>query len=419
MQKEKSVLVIGAGIAGSAAALNLARSGAKVYLAEKQEIIGGWAGQMGCKATDECVRCNVCLANEILRDTGLSRDIDIHTCTEVVETSENKNGYTVTLKSKPKFINSEKCITCRKCVKFCPEKCITIPKFAIPPIVPVIEYSKCRRYAGKECDICEKICPVVAIDMNEKEKTFDVTVDNIIIATGYSPYNPKENTAYNFGRVKNIVTGMEAEQQLGTSSKLVRPSDNTEPKRIAFIQCVGSRTEEIFRRPEDTNYCSAVCCSYALRMASKVKNKNPNAEVTVFYMDIQKFGKNFDEYFDKCKKEMSFIRSRPYEVKQGEGDTVVVKFADEGAGKNASVSEKEFDLLILSVGIRPQSDAEQVSDVTGAAADEQGFFGLKSAGSICDLQKKGVFAVGACENPKDIQATIAQSQAVCEKILSE
>jgi heterodisulfide reductase subunit A2 len=156
-----------------------------------------------------------------------------------------------------------------------------------------------------------------------------------------------------------------------------------------------------------------------LRMAQKAKSLNKDAEITVFYMDIQKFGKGFDDFFADCKKQMTFIRSRPYEIKQGQNDTVIVKFAPDAANQNkeASVSEKEFDLLVLSVGIRPGEDAGNLAEKLGVAIDEQGFFGFKNANCLPETQKEGIFTAGACESPKDIQASMAQAEAVCSLII--
>jgi heterodisulfide reductase subunit A len=444
MQDTKSVLIIGAGITGATVADRLSRAGQKVHLIEKQATIGGHVAEMiekqatigghvaemGCKATDVCLRCNVCVANELLRTVASSTNIHIYTRTELIKlkASVKNRRYGATLKRKPSFIDRYKCIGCRQCVDVCPEKCIARPKLAISPAVPVIDYSLCRRSFGKECSACEQACPVGAVNMAQGETEIKIDVDNVVIATGYEPYSPAENASYGYGRAVNVITGIEAERQLSAQAKITRPSDGQPPKRVAFVQCVGSRSEEVHRRPEDTNYCSVVCCSYALRMAQLLKYQNEDAEITIFYMDIQKFGKGFDEFYSDCKDNMSFIRSRPYEVNPGRDGTVCVKYTPQG--KNGTVPdvencpsffpqvcERDFDMVILAVGIRPAPDATKLAETLLVPVDEQGFFGLKSASPLPALQREGIFAVGACESPKDIESCMAQAEAASAAVI--
>jgi heterodisulfide reductase subunit A len=217
--------------------------------------------------------------------------------------------------------------------------------------------------------------------------------------------------------VRNVITGIELEQQLIEKGKIIRPSDGKEPKRVAFIQCVGSRTEEIFRRPDDTDYCSTVCCAYALRMARHIIHHNAGAELTVFYMDIQNFGKAFNQFYADCRKNITFVRSRPYEINQAENNAVRVKYTVESDAEGRAVDEREFDLVVLAVGMRPAPEARELADKLGIPLDHQGFFGLKGASALPDLQCEGIYAAGANESPKDIAGCIAQAEAVCAEVL--
>ena len=345
---DSSVLIIGAGVAGATAALQLGRAGRKVYLIERQPAIGGHAAKMGCKATDRCLRCNACLANEIFRDVQKCGNVKIYTQTELeaLENGKGKSRYTAHLKNHSNTV---------------------------------------------------------------------VEIDNVIIATGFTEYDPAENSLYGYGKSKNIITGIEAEKQLAQKQKIVRPSDGQKPGRIAFIQCVGSRTEEIYRRDEDTNYCSTVCCSYALRIAQLLKHQAVETQITVFYMDIQNFGKDFDRFYNQCKDKMTFVRSRPYEITDAGNDTIQIKYAR----PDENVCTQDFDLVILSVGIRPCCDSKQLADKLLAPIDSQGFFGIKGASALPDMQREGIYAAGASESPKDIAGSIAQAQAVCAAIMSE
>jgi len=423
MQDTKSVLVIGAGIAGATVAQRLSQAGIQVDLVEKQATIGGHVAEMGCKATDVCLRCNVCVAHELLRTVAASPDIVIHTQTQLYKLAAGANGsrYTAILQHEPRFIDRSKCTGCRACVRACPEKCITVPKLALSPALPVLDYSQCRQATGRKCSVCEQACPVGAINMQDKSSESRTDIDSVVVATGYEPYNPAENASYGYGGAENIITGIEAERQLATTGRITRPSDGSTPKRIAFIQCVGSRTEEVHRRPEDTDYCSTVCCAYALRMAQLVKYRSKETEIVIFYMDIQKFGKAFEDFYNKCKDSMSFIRSRPYQVKQGPNGALRVRFAPQGAEERADTQacEQEFDLVVLSVGIRPMPDAAKLAETLLVPVDEQGFLGLKNASPLPALQQDGIFVAGACESPKDIRSCMAQAEAVSAAVIGE
>jgi len=243
-------------------------------------------------------------------------------------------------------------------------------------------------------------------------------VDAVVVATGFEPYVPAENSSWGYNRVRNVVTGIDLEQQLADKNLITRPSDGSEPKRLAFIQCVGSRTEEVFRRPDDTDYCSTVCCAYALRMARRILHHSAGAEVTIFYMDIQNFGKAFGQFYAESQKKISFIRSRPFEINQSQGDTVRVKYAVESGADGRAVAERDFDLVVLSVGMRPAPEARELADRLKIPLDPQGFFGLKGASALPDLQREGIYVAGANEAPKDIAGCIAQAGAVCAEVLS-
>lgn len=369
--KVGAVLIIGGGIAGVTAAEHLGLAGVEVHLAEKEADIGGRVREMGCKAADTCLRCNVCVANKILRSVRTAPNVFLHTGTELVKLEQGKNG------SRFSAILAHH-----------------------SPSAASFGYHGSAATASKQ------------------GKTI-VKADAIIIATGYEPYDPSKNSSYGYRRVPNVITGVEAERQLAEASRITRVSDGQVPKRVAFIQCVGSRTEEIYRRPEDTDYCSTVCCSYALRIGRQLKYHADESEITVFYMDIQNFGKGFDAFYNDCKSKMTFVRSRPYEIRTGANETVRVKYAPEGGQKQGrtGVCEDEFDLVILSVGIRPPADSGSMADKLGVPLDEQGFFGLKGASDLPDLQREAIFVIGASESPKDIAGSIAQAEAVSAVII--
>ena len=359
--KKSRALIIGGGIAGVTVAQRLGRAGAEVHLVERQEEIGGRLRDMGCKATDVCLRCNVCLASEILRSVRGVPGVTIHASTELARLRPGTNG------------------------------------------------------ARFSADLATR-------DPGGSATCSTVDIDAVVIAAGYEPYDPVENSSYNFDRLPNLITGEDAERQLAVDSRITRVSDGETARRIAFVQCVGSRTEEIHRRPEDTDYCSAVCCAYALRIARRLKHQADDSEVTIFYMDIQNIGKGFDAFYAECRDKVRFVRARPYEYTAGPDGTVCVAYAPEagdgGGTTSGCVCKEEFDLVILSVGIRPPNGARDLADRLDVALDEQGFFGVKEAAALPDLRREGVFVVGACESPKDMAGCIAQAEAISATVLS-
>jgi len=422
-EKSKCVLVLGAGISGATVSKHLGDAGCQVHLVEKQVAIGGHVAEMGCKATDVCLRCNVCVANELLRNIAFSDNIQIHTQTKLTKLEAGANGrrYTAILEHEPTFIDRTKCTGCQACIGACPENCIAKPKLALSPAVPVIDYLLCRRNVGKKCSECEQICPVGAIKMGQEKSESKIDVDSVVIATGYEPYDPAINASYGYGQAANVITGIEAERQLATQHKLTRPSDGQAPRRVAFVQCVGSRSEQVHRRPEDTDYCSAVCCAYALRMAKLIKYQSENAEVTIFYMDIQNFVKGFNDFYKNCKDKMTFVRSRPYEIKAGQNGGVRVKFTPQSLPEtvDSQVCQQEFDLVVLAVGIRPSPDAAKLAEILAVPVDEQGFFGFKGASPLPGLQRESIFVAGACESPKDIAGCTRDAQVVSAAVIGE
>jgi len=420
--KQKTVLIVGAGITGATVAQRLSQVGLNVHLIEKQSHIGGHAIEMGCKATDKCLRCNICVANETLRQVAGSESIQIYTRTQLAKLGNGTNGsrYTAVLTHEPTFISADKCIGCQVCIDVCPEKCISRPVLA-DSVTPVIDYSRCRRALGKECLKCEQSCPTKAIKMTQDKSESKIDVDDIVIATGYEPYDPSIDVSYGYGNGTNVITGIEAECQLAENAKLTRPSDGRQPGKIAFVQCVGSRTEHVHRQPQDAEYCSAVCCAYALRMARQMKHLSADAQVTIFYMDIQNFTKGFDDFYRQCRNEMTFIRSRPSDIKQNQNGTVTVRFAPQSLPDNteSQICQQDFDLVVLAVGIRPRPGADKLAENLLIPLDEHGFFGVKGASPLPQTQREGIFVAGACEWPKDIQGCIAQAEAVSAALINE
>ena len=418
-----NVLVIGAGVAGAAIAQRLGRAGVAVYLIEKEATIGGHVVAMGCKATNVCLKCNVCVAHDTLKSVLNAQNVNICTRTELTCLQAGVNGsrYTAVLTHKPSIVDSKACIGCGICIDLSPEKAIGVACPAISLAATVVDEPSWLRASESARRQCAEACPVGAIHLNPKETTRKIDVDAVVLAIGYQQYDPAENSSYSYGGLSNVITGIEAETQLARQNQITRPSDKGTPKRIAFIQCVGSRTEEVYRSPTDTDYCSAVCCAYALRTAQKIKYQADDADISIFYMDVQSFGKGFESFHRACKDRMRFVRSRPYRISQGTNDSVVLTYTPPAGTDQTQggVCQEEFDLVVLSVGIRPALCTNDLADTLMLPVDEHGFLGLKDASGLPDMQREGFFVVGTAESPTDIAGSIARAEAASAAVISE
>lgn len=415
-QPIRRVLVLGGGIAGATVAERLGRAGLDIQWVEKEPFIGGHAANMGCKATDICLRCHVCVATDRLKTALRTPRVSLHTRSELMTLAALNNGavYRATLRTAPHILRRERCIGCGVCVAICPEHCISIKNPALNGGIPVLDLTLCRHAHGKSCNRCAKACPVQAIDWNEQSQTRELDVDAVVVATGHDPFHPGQEGMFGYGVVPNVISGLDAEHQLADRHRITRVSDGNAPRRVAFIQCVGSRSEHAHRRPEDTNYCSTVCCSYALRMARRMQHDVPDTAVTIFYMDIQNFGKDFESFYAACRKTMTFVRARPVDITAVNADTVIITYEDQEQG---AITTAEFDLVVLAIGIRPSPTTRGLADSLQLAVDKYGFLGIKDVTGLPQTHRKNIFVAGTCGNPQDIAATISQAEAVCAEIL--
>ena len=233
-----------------------------------------------------------------------------------------------------------------------------------------------------------------------------VNADAVIVASGYTPFDATRKPTYNYGTAKNVITGIELEKMIREQGKAIRPSDNKEANRIAFIQCVGSRDERL-----GNLWCSQVCCPYALRMAKHMKHRQPEAEISIFYMDIQNTGKDFSTFYGECKSDLRFVRAIPIDMFPLEGDLIKTKYVEENKSENIW---EEFDLVVLSVGMTPGADNDQLSKLLAVELNVDGFFAPKSSLSL----NKGMFAAGAATGPKNIPDSMAQARQAANEVVN-
>ncbi|MBN2302509.1 MAG: FAD-dependent oxidoreductase [Lentisphaerae bacterium] len=387
------VLVLGAGIAGCSAALELARQGHRVIIVERSPAIGGKVISYCCKATDECSRCGVCVAHTAISETMTHRGIIVLTGTHVCSVVKKGERFTVSLRQDRPFIQRSKCDNCGLCAEACPEKCIT--RYDRGGLVYyAIDHSRCRRADGKQCRKCVAACPNSAIVDSAGSENSVISVDAVIVATGHAVFDARLKPEYGYGRIDGVITGEELESVLSFETMLGA-------KNIAFVQCVGSRDPELGR-----NYCSSVCCAYAVRMARMLRYACPENSVTIYGIDIQNFDKTFSKFRNDVLAEgVQFVRTVPSSIFSGPDSRPVMRLE----GGDGMSSEAVHDMVVLSVGLGPQPDANITADLFGLTRDEWGFF--VSA-------PKGVYVTGTCAEPQSITDAMASARATAADAIS-
>ena len=394
--EKKEVLVVGGGIAGITAASQLSSLGIKVLLIEKDHFIGGRGARLTCKATSHCMKCNYCLVEDALRQLSETGNIAIKTLTSIHRLKKSKKGFEVTLIENPRVIDPERCTDCGKCLELCPYKgkgaILTAPSANIQPF-----YSIDPQVCGcRDPRPCEEACPHRAIDFERHQEELSYKCHGIVLATGFTPYDPSGESRYGRGRIKNIITALELEEML-RGDEHFSPLNGTKKAKVAFVQCVGSRNPKIQR-----DYCSRVCCGYAIRMALRLLESQPDLDITFFYMDVQNFGKDFQKYFFGAKEKLKFIRGLPGDYYQVGKEKVRVSFYHR---EKAKTVVEDFHLVVLSVGIGPNEEAiATLGEPLGVEVDDMGFF-------VVPQGIEGIVAAGTSTGPMDVAETISSAKA--------
>ena len=407
-----AVMVVGGGIGGMQASLDLAESGFYVYLVDHSPTIGGVMSQLD--KTFPTNDCAMCIMSPKLVDSGRHRNIRVITNAEVKEILGPPGSFEATIIRRPRYIRADKCTGCGDCAKHCPVTAIdsynegmkrrAAVYLRYPQAIPKIFLIDREACIG--CGLCERVCLAGAVDYGDRESEEKISVGSVILAPGYEVFDAKRRPEFGYGVFPNVITSIELERILSATgphrSHLLRPSDGAIPERIAFIQCVGSRDAKC-----GNDYCSSVCCMYAVKEAIIAKEHVPFVKPTIFNMDIRAYGKGFDAYYERAKADydVRFIKSMVSKVreKQGSGNLLVAYLNEEG-----KASEEEFDLVVLSLGMTTSKSVRDTAARLGVKLNRFGFCETETFTPLA-TSREGIYVCGAFQSPKDIPETVAQA----------
>jgi len=446
-------LVIGAGISGMQAALDIANSGYEVILVEKEPAIGGHMAQLS--ETFPTLDCSQCILTPRTVEVGQHPNIRLLTLSEVVDVERiaadqgndavaftaaseaeeqeaapsGSEGFRVSIKRHPRYVREDKCTACGDCAEVCPvvvpnefdrglaaRRAIYIPSPQAVPAVYRLDPEACLGLFPLACGNCAEACEAEAIDYDMQPEIIEEDVGAIIVATGYELYQDKAVTAYEYMSHPNVMDGLEFERILSatgpTGGKVVRPSDGKVPKEVVFIQCAGSRNPE-----HGVSYCSKICCMYTAKHAILYKHRVPDGQVYVFYMDIRAGGKGYEEFVTRAMEEDDtvYIRGRVSKVFPTD-DNVMVWGVDTLTGRKIEITA---DLVVLASAIIPSEGSRQIAHMLDVNVDEFGFYNADNAEMTpVESGVPGIFLAGTGLGPQDIPETVAQASGAAAKVLS-
>ena len=424
----KRALVIGGGIAGIQAALDIADAGFEVDIVEKNATIGGRMAQLD--KTFPTLDCSACILTPKMVDCAQHEKIDILSYSEVEDVKGFVGNFNVKIRRKARYVDETKCTGCKVCMEKCPSKkglnefnmnlntrpAIHIPFAQAIPNVAVIDPEQCIKLKTGKCGICQKFCGAGAIDYEQKDTFIERQYGAIVVATGFKPISLNAFNEYGYDDNKDVITSLELERLMNaagpTNGVLLRPSDGKHPKVITFIQCVGSRDSSGCGKP----YCSKICCMYTAKHAMLIREKYPDTEVHVFYIDVRTPGKNYDEFYRRAVEQygVDYIKGMVGKVYNENGKLMV-------QGSNLIDNEQvtiESDLVVLAAAIEPEPSVRKVATLLTASIDTNNFL-TESHAKLRPVESPtaGVYLAGVCQGPKDIPETVSQASACAAKVI--
>ena len=426
----KRALVIGGGIAGIQTALDIADAGFEVDIVEKKPTIGGKMSQLD--KTFPTLDCAACILTPKMVDVAQNEKIRIFSYSEVEKVGGFVGNFEVTIKKKARYVKEEVCTGCGACTEKCPQKkvpnefnlgmdnrrAIYIPFAQAVPKVATIDANHCMMLKNGKCGVCSKVCTAGAIDYKAKDEYITEKYGAIVVATGFNPISMDKFDEYAYSQSKDVITSLEFERLTNaagpTQGKLLRPSDGKHPHTIVFVQCVGSRCEACSQKGKE--YCSKICCMYTAKHAMLTRDKYPDTDVYVFYIDVRTPGKNFDEFYRRAVEEygVHYIKGMVGKVSPENGK-LKVQASDLLMNKQLHI---DADLVVLAAAIEPDESARPLATMLTASMDTNDFF-TEAHPKLRPVESPtaGVFLSGTCQGPKDIPETVSQAGAAASKVI--
>ncbi|WP_372713381.1 4Fe-4S binding protein [Ilyobacter sp.] len=424
----KKALVIGGGIAGIQTALDIAEAGYMVDIVEQSPSIGGKMAQID--KTFPTLDCSACILTPKMVDAAQHPNITLHTYSEIEKVGGYVGNFQVDIRKKARYVDMDKCTGCGVCTEKCPSRktksefeeglsnrgAIYTPFAQAVPNVPVIDEEGCIKLKTGKCGLCEKICSAGAIKFDDKEEVITESYGAVVVATGYDLINLDKFGEYQYSEHPDVVTSLEFERITNaagpTNGKFVRPSDGKRPKKVVFVQCVGSRD----KTERGKSYCSKICCMYTAKHAMLIKEKYPDIEAYVFYIDVRTPGKNFDEFYRRAVEEygVNYIKGMVGKVFP-EGDKLMVHGVDTMSGETLII---DADMVVLAAATKAKDDAVDLKRKLNISTDSDNFFTeAHSKLKPVETASAGIYLAGACQGPKDIPETVAQASAAAAKAI--
>ena len=426
----KRALVIGGGIAGIQTALDIADAGFPVDIVETKPTIGGKMAQLD--KTFPTLDCAACILTPKMVDVAQNEKIRIFSYSEVTAVKGFVGNFDVTIKRKARYVKEEICTGCGLCTEKCPQKkvpnefnlgmnnrsAIYIPFAQAVPKVATIDPNYCMMLKTGKCGVCSKVCGAGAIDYKAKDEFVEEKYGAIVVATGFNPISMEKFDEFAYSQSKDVITSLELERLMNaagpTGGTLLRPSDGKHPHTIVFVQCVGSRCAACADKGKE--YCSKICCMYTAKHAMLIRDKYPDTEVYVFYIDVRTPGKNFDEFYRRAVEEygVHYIKGMVGKVSP-EGDKLKVQGSDLIYGNQLHI---DADLVVLAAAIEPDKSARHLATMLTASMDTNDFF-TEAHPKLRPVESPtaGVFLSGTCQGPKDIPETVSQAGAAASKVI--